>query len=125
MKNTIFYYLSLLMLFTIGCSTSNKSVVKQHQEKNYKIALMNLKKGKSVKKNQKLLINAIKHKDFIRIKDKFEKIGTLPIIDEFKTVGTLGYEDSYKRYDELYSNLDQQIKIFEYKKILIKMVLEE
>lgn len=81
MKNTIFYYLSVLMLFTIGCSTSNKSGVKQHQEKNYKIALTNLKKGKSIKKNQKLLINAIKHKDFINIKDKFEKIGTLLLMN--------------------------------------------
>lgn len=70
-------------------------------------------------------IHAIKHKDFINIKDKFDKIGTLPIIDEFKAVGTLGYENSYKRYDELYSNLAQQIKIFEYEKIPIKMVLEE
>ena len=70
-------------------------------------------------------IQGIEHKDLLNIKDKFEKIGELNIINGLKEVGSLGYENSYERYDETYTQLDEQIKIFGYKKYPIRIVLNE
>lgn len=70
-------------------------------------------------------IQGIEHKDLLKIKDKFEKIGELNIVKGLKEVGSLGYEDSYKRYDETYTQLDEQIKIFGYEKYPIGIVLNE
>lgn len=70
-------------------------------------------------------IQGIEHKDLLNIKDKFEKIGELPIADGLKKVGSLGYEDSYERYDETYSELENQIKVFGYQKYPIKVIINE
>jgi hypothetical protein len=70
-------------------------------------------------------IQGIEHKDLLNIKDKYEKIGELNIINGLKEVGSLGYENSYERYDETYTQLDEQIKIFGYKKYPIRIVLNE
>ncbi len=70
-------------------------------------------------------IHAIEHKDFLKIKDRFEKIGDLNLIDGLKEVGSLGYEDNYQRYNDIYSNLDENIRIFGYNKYPIEIVLNE
>ena len=71
------------------------------------------------------VIHGIEHKDFLKIKDRFEKIGELNILDGLKEVGSLGYEDSYERYDEIYSDLEEEIKIFGYKKYPIEIVTKK
>lgn len=70
-------------------------------------------------------IQGIEHKDLLNIKDKFEKIGELPIADGLKKVGSLRYEDSYERYDETYSELENQIKVFGYQKYPIRVIINE
>ncbi len=70
-------------------------------------------------------IHGIEHKDLLKIRDKFEKIGELNIAKGLKEMGSLGYEDSYERYEEIYMQLDEQIKIFGYKKYPIGIVLNE
>jgi hypothetical protein len=70
-------------------------------------------------------INGIEHKKLLKIKDKFIKIGELNIIHGLKEVGSLGYEDLYERYDEIYTQLDEQIKIFGYKKYPIRIMLND
>ncbi|MBK8503721.1 MAG: hypothetical protein IPL46_16820 [Saprospiraceae bacterium] len=69
------------------------------------------------------IIHGIEHKELLKIRDKFEKIGELNIINGLKEIGSLGYENSYERYDEIYSKLDEEIKIFEYKKYPIEIVI--
>ncbi len=71
------------------------------------------------------VIYAIGHKYFLKIKNRFEKIGELNIIDGLKEVGILEYVDTYERYDKIYSNLDEEIKIFGYKKYPIDIVIKE
>jgi len=70
-------------------------------------------------------IQGIEHKDLLKIKGKFEKIGELNIVENLKEIGSLSYEDSYERYDETYTKLDEQIKIFGYKKYPIEIVINE
>jgi hypothetical protein len=71
------------------------------------------------------VVNAIEHKDLLNIKNKFEKIGELNLINGLKEIGSLGYEDTFERYDEMYSELDEQIKIFGYKKYPIEIVINQ
>lgn len=59
---------------------------------------------------------AVDHKDFINFKDKFEKVGTLKIIEGLKETGSLGYEESFERFETIFGNLENHIKIFQQKK---------
>lgn len=70
-------------------------------------------------------IQGIEHKNLLRIKDKFEKIGELNIVDGLKEIGSLGYEDTYERYDVTYTELDNHIKVFGYQKYPIRIVINE
>lgn len=59
---------------------------------------------------------AVDHKDFVHFKDRFEKVGTLKIIEGLKKTGSLGYEDNFERFETIFSDLENHIKIFQYKK---------
>ncbi|MNX74646.1 hypothetical protein D3C86_1060920 [compost metagenome] len=59
---------------------------------------------------------AVDHKDFINFKDRFEKIGTLKIIEGLKETGSFGYEGSFERFETVFTDLENHIKIFQYKK---------
>lgn len=59
---------------------------------------------------------AVDHQDFIHFKDRFEKVGTLKIIEGLKKTGSLGYEDNFERFETIFSDLENHIKIFQYKK---------
>lgn len=59
---------------------------------------------------------AVDHKDFINFKDRFEKIGTLKIIEGLKKTGSLGYEENFERFETIFGDLENHIKIFQYKK---------
>lgn len=59
---------------------------------------------------------AVDHKDFINFKDKFERVGTLKIVEGLKQTGSFGYEENFERFEEIFSDLDNHIKIFQYQK---------
>ncbi len=54
---------------------------------------------------------AVDHKDFIKFKDKFEKVGTLKIIEELKRMGSFLYEDNFERFETIFGDLENHIKI--------------
>ncbi len=59
---------------------------------------------------------AVDHKDFINFKDRFEKVGTLKIIEGLKETGSFGYEENFERFETIFSDLENHIKIFQQKK---------
>lgn len=59
---------------------------------------------------------AVDHKDFINFKDRFEKVGSLKIIEGLKETGSFGYEENFERFETIFSDLENHIKIFQHKK---------
>jgi len=59
---------------------------------------------------------AVDHKDFIKFKDKFEKVGTLKIIEGLKKMGSFDYVDNFDRFEDIFSDLGKHIEIFKYNK---------
>jgi hypothetical protein len=71
------------------------------------------------------VITGIEHKDLIKFYDKFEVIGKVVIKDGFKEIGSIGYEDNFEDYSSRFLNFENQVKIFDYEKIPLKMITEE
>lgn len=67
---------------------------------------------------------AVDHKDFINFKDKFEKVGTLKIIDGLKKMGSFGYEENFERFETIFGDLENHIKIFQQKKYPVKILCD-
>lgn len=67
---------------------------------------------------------AVDHKDFINFKDKFEKVGTLKIIDGLKKMGSFGYEENFERFETIFGDLENHIKIFQHKKYPVKTLCD-
>ena len=67
------------------------------------------------------VIDAVEHKDLLKFKDSFEKVGSVNIIDGLKKTGSFGYSENFERFEERYDDLDKQISIFGYKKYPIKI----
>lgn len=59
---------------------------------------------------------AVDHKDLVNFKDKFEKVGTLKIFEGLKETGSFGYEESFERFEDIFGDLENHIKIFQQKK---------
>jgi hypothetical protein len=59
---------------------------------------------------------AVDHKDFINFKDRFEKVGSLIIIEGLKATGSFGYVENFERFETIFSDLENRIKVFQYKK---------
>ncbi|MCX2477472.1 hypothetical protein OQY15_00120 [Pedobacter sp. MC2016-15] len=59
---------------------------------------------------------AVDHKDFINFKDRFEKVGTLKIIEGLKETGSYGYQGNFERFETVFADLENHIKIFQCKK---------
>jgi hypothetical protein len=66
----------------------------------------------------------VNHKDIIKFKDRFEKVGVLKIIEGLKRAGEYGYEDDFERFEHIFGNLENNIKIFQQKKYPVKVVCE-
>jgi len=62
---------------------------------------------------------AVDHKDLVNFKEKFEKIGSLKIVEGLKQTGSYGYEGTFERFEEIFNDLDHEIKVFRYKKYLV------
>ena len=59
---------------------------------------------------------AVDHKDFVNFKDKFEKVGSLKIVEGLKQTGSFGYEGSFERFEDIFADLENHIKVYQYKK---------
>jgi len=67
---------------------------------------------------------AVDHKDFIKFKDKFEKVGTLKIVEGLKKMGSFGYEEDFERFETIFGDLENHIKIFQQKKYPVKTLCD-
>jgi hypothetical protein len=67
---------------------------------------------------------AVDHKDFINFKDKFEKIGSLQIIEGLKQTGSFGYEGTYERFEDIFGDLENHLKVFQYKKYPVTVLCD-
>jgi hypothetical protein len=71
------------------------------------------------------VIDAVEHKDLLKFKDSFEKIGSIKIFEGLKKTGSFGYSENFERFEDRYSDLDKQINIFGYKKYPIEIMIEK
>jgi hypothetical protein len=67
---------------------------------------------------------SVDHKDLINFKDRFEKVGTLKIIEGLKKTGSFGYEENFERFETIFSDLENHIKIFQHKKYPVTTLCE-
>lgn len=56
----------------------------------------------------------VPHKDVVKFKSQFEKIGTLKIKESFKQSGSFSYASEFERFEDVFSNLDKDLQIFGY-----------
>ncbi|MEN2487768.1 hypothetical protein AAYQ05_08190 [Flavobacterium sp. B11] len=71
-----------------------------------------------------LCYHLVTHRDIISFKDKFEVIGTLKIKESFKKDGSYGYESSFDRFESIFSDLDNHMKIFREEKYPVSLLCE-
>lgn len=67
---------------------------------------------------------AVDHKDFINFKDKFEKVGSLQIVKGLNETGSFGYEETFDRFEDIFNDLENHIKVFQYKKYPVTTLCE-
>jgi hypothetical protein len=67
---------------------------------------------------------AVDHKDFMNFKDKFEKVGILKIMDGLKYTSSIGYEQNFERFEEIFNDLENEIRIFKYEKFPVTVLCE-
>ena len=72
-----------------------------------------------------LSYHLVTHRDFISFKDKFEVAGKLKVKDSFKRDGGYGYESSFDRFESIFSDLDNYMKLFEEQKYPISLLCEQ
>lgn len=66
----------------------------------------------------------VTHRDIISFKDKFEVVGKLKIKESFKKDGSYGYESSFDRFENIFSDLDNHMKIFREEKYPVTLLCE-
>jgi len=71
------------------------------------------------------VIDAVEHKDLLKFKDSFEKIGSIKIVEGLKKTGSFSYSENFERFEEGYRDLDNQISLFGYKKYPIEIMIEK
>jgi hypothetical protein len=59
-----------------------------------------------------LSYHLVTHRDIISFKDKFEVIGKLKIKESFKKDGGYGYEASFDRFESIFSDLENHMRVF-------------
>lgn len=67
---------------------------------------------------------AVDHKDFINFKSKFEKVGSLQIAEGLKKTGSFGYEETFERFEDIFSDLENFIKLFQFQKYPVTTLCE-
>lgn len=71
------------------------------------------------------VIDTVEHKDLLKFKDSFERIGSVKIIEGLKKTGSFGYSENFERFEEKYGDLGKQISTFGYKKYPIEIMIEK
>jgi len=71
------------------------------------------------------VIDATGHRDLLKFKENFEKIGSIKIVDGLKMSGSYGYFQNFERFEERHKDLDEQIRIFGYNKYPIEIMIEK
>jgi hypothetical protein len=66
---------------------------------------------------------AVDHKDFINFKDRFEKAGSLQIIEGLKQTGSFSNVVDFERFEDIFGDLENHIKVFQFKKYPIKILM--
>lgn len=66
----------------------------------------------------------VTHRDIISFKDKFEVVGKLKIKESFKKDGGYGYESSFDRFESIFSDLDNHLKVFGEQKYPVTLLCE-
>ena len=66
----------------------------------------------------------VTHRDIISFKDKFEVVGKLKIKESFKKDGGYAYESSFDRFEDIFSNLDNHMKVFGEQKYPVTLLCE-
>lgn len=56
----------------------------------------------------------VPHKDAVKFKSQFEKIGTLKIKESFKQSGSFGYASEFDRFEDVFFDLDKHLHVFGY-----------
>lgn len=56
------------------------------------------------------VVEAIEHKDFLKIKSRFEKAGQFKIADGLKKAQSFGYADNFEQYKQYFSGLEKRGK---------------
>lgn len=64
----------------------------------------------------------VTHRDIISFEDKFEVVGKLKIRESFKKDGSYRYESSFDSFEKIFSDLDNQMKIFGQQKYPITLL---
>ena len=67
---------------------------------------------------------AVDHNDFLKFKYKFEKVGSLQILEGLKQTGSFGYLENFERFEDIFSDLDNHIKVFRYEKYPVTLLCE-
>ncbi|MCU0352037.1 MAG: hypothetical protein MUF43_14605 [Flavobacterium sp.] len=66
----------------------------------------------------------VTHRDIISFKGKFEVVGKLRIKESFKRDGGYGYESSFDRFEYVFSDLDNHMKVFGVEKFPVTLLCE-
>lgn len=71
-----------------------------------------------------LSYHLVTHRNIISFKDKFEVVGKLKIKESFKKDGSYGYESSFDRFENIFSDLDNRMKVFGEQKYPVTLLCE-
>ena len=66
----------------------------------------------------------VTHKDIISFKDNFEVVGKLKIKESFKKSCGYGYESSFDRFESIFNDLENHMKIFSEQKYPVTLLCE-
>lgn len=66
----------------------------------------------------------VTHRDIISFKDNFEVVGKLKIKESFKHSGGYGYESSFDRFESIFIDLDNHMKVFSEQKYPVTLLCE-
>ncbi|GAB5399272.1 MAG: hypothetical protein Aureis2KO_08570 [Aureisphaera sp.] len=70
-------------------------------------------------------IQSIEHINLLKIEDKFQVIGELSVIEGLKEIGSIGGVDSFEGLEEIYTDLNEQIKLFRNQKYPVSIVIND
>ncbi|WP_127023516.1 hypothetical protein [Flagellimonas beolgyonensis] len=68
------------------------------------------------------VVDAVEHKDLLKFKHRFERIGYINFLEGLKRPGSFGYALNFERLENRYQDLDNEIRIFNYEKYPISLL---